>query len=74
LLNLIVSVSATSGPDLMSYILFEPLFIKGALRAGIQDASALLNDYPSPHDLWHALGERDQRHRPPKQEPATLPA
>lgn len=74
LLNLLTSVSATSGPDLISYILFEPLFIQGALRAGIQDASALLNDYPYADDLWHALADRDHRHRWPRREPATVPA
>jgi NTE family protein len=74
LLNLFVSVSASSGPDLISYILFEPLFIQGALRAGIQDASALLNDYPNPDDLWHALSDRDQRHRLPTRDAATVPS
>lgn len=73
LLSLGLRVCAASAPDLLSYILFEPLFIRGALRAGIQDASALLNDYPSPADLWHALSDRDLRHRQPRQDPATLP-
>jgi len=73
LLSLCLRVCATSAPDLLSYILFEPLFIRGALRAGIQDASALLNDYPSPADLWHALSDRDLRHRQPRPDPATVP-
>jgi NTE family protein len=73
LLSLVLRVCAASAPDLLSYILFEPLFIRGALRAGIQDASALLNDYPSPADLWHALGDRDLRHRQPRPDPATVP-
>jgi NTE family protein len=63
LLSLALRVCAASAPDLLSYILFEPLFIRGALRAGIQDASALLNDYPTPGDLWHALSDRDLRQR-----------
>ena len=48
ILDWFLSVSTTSGPDILSYILFEPEFISAALRAGIQDAEALLNDYPDP--------------------------
>jgi NTE family protein len=73
LLHWLTSVSATSGPDLMSYIMFEPQFIELALKAGIQDASALLNDYPEPNDLWQALAARDSRHRPPEQGASTSP-
>jgi len=73
LLSLVLRVCPASAPDLLSYILFEPLFIRGALRAGIQDASALLNDYPAPADLWPALSDRDLRHRQPKHEVATTP-
>jgi NTE family protein len=61
LLNWLTSVSSASGPDLLSYILFEPEFIDEALKAGIQDAKALLNDYPDSDALWGALRSRDAR-------------
>jgi NTE family protein len=61
ILDWFTSVSATSGPDILSYLLFEPEFIDAAVRAGIQDAEALLNDYPEPVTLWTALRERERR-------------
>lgn len=61
LLNWLTSVSSASGPDLLSYVLFEPEFIDNALKAGIQDAKALLNDYPDSDTLWRALRSRDIR-------------
>jgi len=61
-LDWFTSVSTASGPDIMSYLLFEPTFIEGALRAGIEDATALINDYPDPGMLWGALRDREHRH------------
>lgn len=61
LLEWFTSISAASGPDLVSYVLFEPEFIAAALDAGIQDAEGLLNDYPDLHSLWGALRTRRER-------------
>jgi NTE family protein len=57
----LTSVSSASGPDILSYLLFEPEFISEALKAGTQDAEALLNDYPDPADLWDSLRSREIR-------------
>ena len=35
--------------------------ISEALKAGTQDAEALLNDYPDPADLWDSLRSREIR-------------
>jgi len=57
----LTSVSPTSAPDLLSYILFEPEFIKEALRAGVNDAEALLSDCPDPVSLWDSLRRKEHR-------------
>jgi NTE family protein len=61
LLDRLTSVSSASGPDILSYLLFEPEFIDEALKAGIQDAEGLMNDYPEPGDLWDSLRSREVR-------------
>jgi NTE family protein len=61
LLDRLTSVSSASGSDILSYVLFEPEFIDEALKAGIQDAEGLLNDYPEPGDLWDSLRSREVR-------------
>lgn len=55
ILSWLTKPSPESGPDLLSYVLFEPEFINQALNAGISDANALLKDYPDPKELWDAL-------------------
>ncbi|WP_437522053.1 patatin-like phospholipase family protein [Sorangium sp. So ce726] len=55
LLYWLTSVSPYSRPDVLSYVLFEPEFINGAIQAGIQDAEELISDHPSEGELWGAL-------------------
>jgi NTE family protein len=54
LLNLATSVSVHSGPDLLSYLLFDPIFLRDALKAGIEDAERALADSRTPSDLWRS--------------------
>lgn len=48
LLHRVLSTNADSQANLMSYLLFEPEFIDGAIRLGIQHATALLAEHPDP--------------------------
>jgi NTE family protein len=53
--NWLMRVSSTSGPDMLSYFLFEPEFIASAIQAGVDDAEALLTRCREPKDLWRLL-------------------
>lgn len=53
LINMLTKVSK-SGPDLVSYLLFEPEFLSDAVDAGIEDAKKLLAANPTPEKLWNA--------------------
>jgi NTE family protein len=57
----LASVSPSSAPDLLSYILFEPEFIDEAIRAGVKDAESLHSDYPDPKSLWDSLRAKEIR-------------
>ncbi|CAN95793.1 MULTISPECIES: patatin-like phospholipase family protein [Sorangium] len=66
LLYLLTSVSPYSRPDVLSYVLFNPQFISAAVRAGVQDADALIEDaktYSEGEDteqsLWNVLQMRE---------------
>ncbi|AUX36301.1 MULTISPECIES: patatin-like phospholipase family protein [Sorangium] len=65
LLYVLTSVSPYSRPDVLSYVLFNPLFISAAIRAGIQDADALIEDAKTfgegddtEEKLWNVLQKK----------------
>ncbi|WP_438031451.1 patatin-like phospholipase family protein [Sorangium sp. So ce204] len=65
LLYWLTSVSPHSRPDVLSYVLFNEIFISDALRAGIQDADEFIEDAytfsvggSDEAKLWNALQKR----------------